>query len=63
MGHDASTLRLFVAVYPPAGVADALLRAAETLDLPDRRLLPPEQVHLTVQFVGERLKIDLARVE
>lgn len=44
--------RLFVAVYPPASVVDALAalpRAAE----PNVRWVPVEQLHVTLRFFGE----------
>ncbi len=46
-------LRLFVAVYPPPETALALLQALTGLDLPRHRLVPHEQVHLTLQFIGD----------
>ena len=47
-------MRLFVALYPPAEVAEALLAVTAGLDLPPHRLVPAGQVHVTVQFIGER---------
>lgn len=51
------TVRLFVACYPPASVARELSREAAALcerrGLPDSRETPPDQVHLTLQFVGD----------
>lgn len=49
----AATLRLFVAVYPPPQVAQALLEMLPSLDLPPHRPVPPDQVHLTLQFIGD----------
>ncbi|MCP3904013.1 MAG: RNA 2',3'-cyclic phosphodiesterase [Planctomycetes bacterium] len=46
------TVRLFVAVYPPATVAPRLL-ARLPEDLPPHRTTTPEQVHLTMQFIGD----------
>ncbi len=46
-------LRLFVAAYPPPEIAVALLASLGQLDLPPGRLVPPEQVHLTLHFIGE----------
>jgi 2'-5' RNA ligase len=46
-------LRLFVAVHPPEEIARALLEAMRGLELPDHRDVPLEQVHLTLQFIGE----------
>lgn len=51
------TVRLFVACYPPATVSRELAREGAMLcerrALPDSRETPPEQTHLTLQFVGE----------
>lgn len=46
-------LRLFVAVYPPAECAAALVRLLDHVELPAHRLVPVEQVHLTLQFIGD----------
>ncbi len=45
-------LRLFVAVYPPPEIARALLEAIARLELPANRLVPVEQVHVTLHFIG-----------
>ena len=48
-------MRLFVAVHPPEEVRRACLESLELLDPrpdPRHRATPPEQVHLTLQFVG-----------
>lgn len=55
-------LRLFVAVYPPAAVARGLLGAVGRLEIPEHRLTPVEQVHLTIQFIGDTRVKDLERV-
>jgi RNA 2',3'-cyclic 3'-phosphodiesterase len=50
------TLRLFVAAYPPEASARAMLRALAKLDPPPdprHRVVPLEQVHLTLQFIGQ----------
>ena len=52
VSQSASQLRLFVAVYPPQDMVAALLRGIGRLTLPNHRLVHPEQVHLTVHFVG-----------
>jgi 2'-5' RNA ligase len=44
---------VFIAAYPPPAVVDALAAAARALELPAHRPTPPEQVHLTLQFVGD----------
>ncbi len=46
-------VRLFVAAYPPPETAVAMLAALGRLDLPPNRLVPSEQVHLTLHFIGE----------
>jgi RNA 2',3'-cyclic 3'-phosphodiesterase len=48
-----ANLRLFVAIYPPPEVADAMLHALSALVLPPSRATPGEQVHLTLQFIGD----------
>ncbi len=48
-----NSLRLFVAVYPPEQVARKLLAALDRLRLPAHRLVAPEQVHLTLHFIGD----------
>ncbi len=51
--RPSKNLRLFVAVYPPPETAVALLASLTQLDLPPNRLVGPEQVHLTLHFIGE----------
>jgi 2'-5' RNA ligase len=48
-------LRLFVAIYPPPSVAVALLHALDEVGLDPAvlRTTAPEQVHLTLQFIGD----------
>ncbi len=46
-------LRLFVAVYPPPETAGTLLASLARLELPPHRLVAPEQVHMTVHFIGD----------
>lgn len=45
-------MRLFVAAYPPRASASAWLDRATSLGLPGRPT-PVEQVHLTLQFIGD----------
>jgi RNA 2',3'-cyclic 3'-phosphodiesterase len=48
-------LRLFVAAYPPADAANAMLGALAALEPapdPPHRRTPVDQVHLTLQFIG-----------
>jgi len=53
-------LRLFVAAYPSPDVADAWLALVSDLGLPDHRLTPADQIHLTLQFIGDVDRRDLA---
>ncbi|MBC7835449.1 MAG: RNA 2',3'-cyclic phosphodiesterase [Phycisphaerales bacterium] len=46
-------LRLFVAVYPPAEVTAALGGALAALEPAECRMTPAEQVHMTLQFIGD----------
>lgn len=51
--HANGSLRLFVAVYPPVEAAASLVQRLAALDLPPHRQTPPEQCHLTLQFIGD----------
>jgi 2'-5' RNA ligase len=54
MSRPTSNLRLFVAVYPPADLVRAVLERVQALPLPPRtRLTPADQVHMTLQFIGD----------
>ncbi len=55
-------LRLFVAAYPPLGLAREMVARATAMDLPRHRATPAEQVHLTLQFIGEREAGEVAAV-
>jgi 2'-5' RNA ligase len=55
-------LRLFVAVYPAAESTQAMLAALRRLALAPHREVPAEQVHMTLQFIGERSKRELDHV-
>jgi 2'-5' RNA ligase len=50
----ADRLRLFVAIYPPADAAAALLGALRGIGLARHRETPVAQVHMTLQFIGDR---------
>lgn len=64
-------LRLFVAIYPPQGGRESdpvrgardWLRALRKLDPPlaNHRPTPPEQVHMTLQFIGDTPEAELDR--
>jgi 2'-5' RNA ligase len=47
-------LRLFVAAYPPLGLAESMLEELGRLAPPPGRRVPAAQVHLTLQFIGDR---------
>ncbi|HZW08489.1 MAG TPA: RNA 2',3'-cyclic phosphodiesterase [Phycisphaerales bacterium] len=47
-------LRLFVAAYPPAEHAEAMLAALRRLPLSRHREVAAAHVHMTLQFIGER---------
>jgi 2'-5' RNA ligase len=55
-------LRLFVAVYPPAELVVELQARLAELELPRHRLTPREQVHLTLQFIGDVPVAELEQV-
>ena len=48
-----NTFRLFVAIYPPLEIARALIEELRRLDLPPHRVVPLEQIHVTLQFLGD----------
>ncbi|MFG0274860.1 MAG: RNA 2',3'-cyclic phosphodiesterase [Phycisphaerales bacterium] len=49
----AARVRLFIAIYPGEAVARSLIAMIRTRSLPEHRLVPVRQVHLTVRFLGE----------
>lgn len=60
-----NTIRLFVALYPPAPVAVQWLTLARPLlpqDANRVRFVPEEQVHLTLLFIGETPERELPEV-
>ncbi len=62
MSARAESLRLFVAAYPTAEAAEAMLAALRRLELARHREVEPEQVHMTLQFIGERSVAELEGV-
>lgn len=48
-----SNLRLFVAAYPPIELARRLVQRAGAMALPPHKLTREDQVHLTLQFIGD----------
>ena len=63
MASPRTKLRLFVAAYPPPAFTDSVLEQLRTLGLPDHREVAPEQVHLTLQFIGDTDVRELERVK
>jgi 2'-5' RNA ligase len=58
-------LRLFVALYPPEESRREFLRLVRKLDPPPdarSRVSPMEQVHMTLQFIGDRDERELDEV-
>jgi 2'-5' RNA ligase len=58
-------LRLFVALYPPEDTRRHMLRALAKLQPPPdarHRAVPLEQVHMTLQFIGDTPERDLPEV-
>lgn len=51
--------RLFVAAYPTRDWVERALVDISKRALPEHRLTPPEQVHLTVQFIGDVAAADV----
>ena len=54
MSGRKQTVRLFVGLYPPIEVAQSMLALLDTVQFTPHRLTSPQQVHLTVQFIGDR---------
>ncbi len=48
-----TSFRLFVAIYPPRDLAEHLLARLPALNLPAHRPTPIDQMHLTLQFIGD----------
>lgn len=59
MSKQQSKLRLFVGIYPPHEICRLMLGALDELDLPAHRRTPPEQMHMTLQFIGDVLRKNL----
>lgn len=53
MSKPVANLRLFVAVYPPPEMARQLLEMLGGMTLPAHRLTSLDQVHMTLQFIGD----------
>lgn len=53
MAARVKDLRLFVAIYPPPEIVAEALEWLSAFRLPPHRLTPADQVHLTLQFIGD----------
>lgn len=60
--HADRPIRLFVAVYPGLERAHEMLRVLDGRPLGPLRLTPPEQIHITVHFIGDTRRADLDEV-
>jgi 2'-5' RNA ligase len=61
-GLEGRSLRLFVAAYPPPELVERWRERLEELELPPHRLTALEQVHLTLQFLGDTPEHELESV-
>jgi len=59
MAKPTANLRLFVAAYPPVDISQQMIGALNLVKLPPYRLTPIEQIHLTLQFIGDTPSRDL----
>jgi RNA 2',3'-cyclic 3'-phosphodiesterase len=59
MARPTANLRLFAAIYPPPELAQAMLAVLKSLQLPAYRATPSEQLHMTVQFIGDTPSAEL----
>jgi 2'-5' RNA ligase len=55
-------MRLFVAAYPPLELVECWRERLAALALPPHRMTPAEQVHLTLQFLGDTPEGELEAV-
>jgi 2'-5' RNA ligase len=62
MPSRAPVLRLFVALYPPPALTAAMLGLLDGLELPAHRATPPTQLHMTLQFIGDRHEREMGAV-
>ena len=53
MSRPQNNLRLFIAAYPPVEITKELLNTLSDLQLPAYRAVIAEQLHLTIQFIGD----------
>jgi 2'-5' RNA ligase len=62
MKRELESLRLFVAAYPPIEIARTLSRAVPKALLPFVRITAPDQIHLTLMFLGRVMPKELDAV-
>lgn len=62
LSHPIS-MRLFVGLPVPSELAQALVRFAQKIELPKARRTPPENIHLTLVFLGEVAEPVLPSIE
>ena len=63
MAPGRTSVRAFVAIFPPPDVRDALARAARKLPVSGEvRWIRPANIHLTLKFLGDVAEADLSRV-
>ncbi len=63
MARPRNNLRLFVAIHPPPEVGEAMCAAVHNLELPPYRMTRPEQIHMTLHFIGDTAVKDMPQVE
>jgi 2'-5' RNA ligase len=51
--YARSAVRLFVAVIPPPALAQRLAEAAASIAPPELRVIPAENLHVTIHFLGD----------
>ncbi len=55
-------MRLFVAVDIPDGILDRVCEAAKSLEGPNVKIIPRENLHITLAFLGEMKQEDAEKV-
>lgn len=53
MSKPTANQRMFAAIYPPAWAVEVMFEALDKLDLPPAKRPPVDQVHMTLQFIGD----------
>lgn len=56
-------MRLFVGLPVPSDLAQALVRFTQNIELPKARRTPPENIHLTLVFLGEVVESVVPAIE